>query len=222
MRKYFRILFALGLIVSILLPALAFADGSDERGSCRLDSREFAYVSQSMEEKIVSLESDLKKNNIDDPALNEAIKKLVEAEQAVFKDAGKYSQEHDLFGYSAKKLEALRDSAMDYYNLASKLKDQADHIRTAYALQEMAILAVDEFAGQCNQTRRRTKKWMKKWNEIDNGASADEVTARFHLDEIVEQDAKQAAAKERKAKEQAEANAQPKKDDQPKEEKPSK
>ena len=177
MRKHVKLLLAASLMAGLLIPNLAAAKPS--RSNCNLGSQEYVYVQLNIGHKIANLQGDLLRWNVRNQAVLDAMSNLAVAYDGVYKDSGKYGASHDTLKYTESKLEALRDAAANYYAVYLRnLNNDATHGKDALALQELTALAVEEFASQCDNSRRSGNNWQDKWNRIDNGGTAYDVLGR--------------------------------------------
>lgn len=173
MKSCLKGLIATGLVLMATLPSLALAKPS---ANCKVDPQEFVYVQLNMGNKINYLQKEAIQSKNYDNDTRQALVKLSEAYSSVYDDAGKYGASHDSMSYSPEKLQALRDAAARYYYYYCRKMDcNSKNAEVGYILQEMAILAVDEFDSQCRSKTKRAKNWVDKWNRIDKGVSAQDV-----------------------------------------------
>ena len=172
MNTRYNCLLAVGLAMG-LLPGFAQAKPSS---NCKLDPQEFVYVQLSMGNKLNQLQRNAIEEDKYDRDTQNSLIRLSKAYNDVFDDAGKYGASHDSMSYSPEKLESLRNAAANFYsNYCRKMNCNSQYAEIGYTLQEMAILAVDEFSAQCSKKSRKNKNWVDKWNRIDKGVSAIDV-----------------------------------------------
>ena len=174
MKSCLKTLFVAGFALISSLPVTAFAKPST---NCKVDPQEFVYVQLNMGNKINYLQKEAIQSKNYDNDTRQALVRLAEAYSSVYDDAGKYGASHDSMSYSPEKLQALRDAAARYYYYYCRKMDcNSRNAEVSYILQEMAILAVDEFDSQCRSPKyKRAKNWVDKWNRIDKGVSAQDV-----------------------------------------------
>ena len=178
MRKLLQIAAALGLASCLLVPSVSDARQKAPK-ECRLNSQEFVLFEMDISQKIISLQDDVISSNINDAKVKSALTALIDANNNLYNDVGRRASQSDKFVYTPEKLDALNNAANDYYSTVYYLlRNRNSHLMDAYRIAQATKMAADEFKGQCENSKKRSKNWYEKWDNINRDSNYREPVPR--------------------------------------------